>query len=108
MNECNICFDEKVCFQPDYKCCIFKICEECFELWNETTSPVVKCPVCRNVIERNEIQPIEITTVNPIYIYVQPVRRSYHDELTARKINGMFICMGFLIILILLLLYPRD
>jgi len=129
MNECNICFDEKVCFQPEYKCCVFKICSECLDVWNKTTSPVIKCPICRNKIEpieiqrierqptvfttvnqiqRIEIQSIEFTTVNPIYIYIQPVREPDYNNPRSRTICGLFVCMGFLGITILLLLYPRD
>jgi hypothetical protein len=124
MNECNICFDEKICFQPEYKCCVFKICSECLDVWNKTTSPVIKCPICRNKIEpierqptvfttvnqiqRIEIQSIEFTTVNPIYIYIQPVREPDYNNPRSRKICGLFLCMGFLGITILLLLYPRD
>jgi ABC-type polysaccharide/polyol phosphate export permease len=90
---------------------------------------VIKCPICRNKIEpierqrierqttvfttvnqiqRIEIQSIEFTTVNPIYIYIQPVREPDYNNSRSRTICGLFICMGFLGITLLSLLYPRD
>ena len=94
-------------------------------MWNETTSPVIKCPLCRNEIlpirfntvnqippigftTVNTIQSIEFNTVNPIYIYIQPVQEPDFNNSRSRIICGLFICMGLLGITIVLLLYPRD